>query len=287
MASVSSNYAEVFVDGGATAAAGSSSSQAVDRVIYSDVQIGGLESASSASSTQQQQHFITASTQQQQVASSSQQQQQQEEQHIQLEQSHFTQSGASESQSATSASAAASEIQAASTSSAMQVSSGGQAASEVQLSERIVGYGYQSFAVEGSTAESQQSAVKKESKFGQFRRSFSKGKKPRLPTGQASNFASGRDVIMKGWLHKQDSGGFHLWKRRWFVLRSNELFYYKSPKDNGALGQIKLTPEHRIVPTDDNLSKRYSFKIEKAGERTYFLAADDKETLTNWMNALR
>ena len=71
-------------------------------------------------------------------------------------------------------------------------------------------------------------------------------------------------------------------------MRSNELFCYKSPKDHGALDQILLTPEHRIAPTDDNIYKRHSFKIEKAVERTcYLLAADDKEVLTNWMNALR
>jgi len=272
MASVSNNYAEVFVDGGGGSAAGST--QFSERVVYSQVQTGAIRrveedesdeeeslESRSASSMAQQSVATSAALQQQQpqeihVSAAKSSSSSHQGQHIQLQQSHFSQD----------------------------------ASSETQLADRIVGYGYQSFAIEDESAGTQQSGgggvSKKESKFGQFRRSFGKGKKKRLPTGQASNFANSRDIIMKGWLHKQDSGGFHLWKRRWFVLRANELYYYKSPKDNGALGKVVLSGQQRIVPTDDNLSKRYSFKIEQQGERTYCLAADDKETLTNWMNAV-
>ena len=229
MASVSNNYAEVFVDGSGA------STRASESVVYSQVQAGSVQQENQTSA-------VSASSSQQQYQG----------QHIQLQQSHFTPGGST----------------------------------GTQLADRIVGYGYQSYAIEDDSAASA-GVQKKESKFGQFRRSFGKGKKKRLPTGQATNFANSRDIIMKGWLYKQDSGGFHLWKRRWFVLRANELFYYKSPKDNGALGKVLLSGQQRIVPTDDNLSKRYSFKIEQQGQRTYCLAADDKETLTNWMNAVR
>ncbi|XP_061420740.1 pleckstrin homology domain-containing family A member 7-like isoform X4 [Lethenteron reissneri] len=34
-------------------------------------------------------------------------------------------------------------------------------------------------------------------------------------------------VMIRGWLHKQDSTGMRLWKRRWFVLADFCLFYYK------------------------------------------------------------
>uniref|UniRef100_A0A8D1SYP1 PH domain-containing protein n=1 Tax=Sus scrofa TaxID=9823 RepID=A0A8D1SYP1_PIG len=34
-------------------------------------------------------------------------------------------------------------------------------------------------------------------------------------------------VVVRGWLHKQDSSGMRLWKRRWFVLADYCLFYYK------------------------------------------------------------
>lgn len=34
-------------------------------------------------------------------------------------------------------------------------------------------------------------------------------------------------VTMQGWLHKQGSDGFMLWKKRWFVLSEYCLFYYK------------------------------------------------------------
>ena len=267
MASVSANYAEVFVDGGS--AASSSQQSSSGSVTYSQVRSGGavaerrLRTGDSESTDSD---VTTISMQPPSARPLHQQQQplQSQGQHIQLQQSHFTQGGGGGGDTTTTITTTTTN--------------------ETQLSDRIVGYGYQNYAIEENQ---EQQSGKKDSKFGQFRRSFGRGKKARLPTGYASNFASGRDVIMKGWLYKQDSGGFHLWKRRWFALRANELYYYKSPKDNGALGKVLLTAEHRIVPTDDNLSKRYSFKIERAGDRVYFLAADDKENLTNWMNAVR
>ena len=251
MASVGSNYAEVFVDGGSGAAA----SQSSEGVAYSDVMVGGGASTSASSSQQYQQ--ISTSSQQQQISSSSSSQQNQ----------IFGSSGQD----------------------GIAVSNAGALTPlESQLAERIVGYGYQSFAIEDDSAETESiQSGKKQSRFGQLRRSFGKGKKRRLPTGFAANFATGRDILMKGWLHKQDGGGFHLWKRRWFVLRGNELYYYKSPKDNGALGVVMLTSGQRIAPTDDNISKKYSFKITEEGAKSYILAADNKETLTNWMNAVR
>jgi hypothetical protein len=41
-------------------------------------------------------------------------------------------------------------------------------------------------------------------------------------------------VTLQGWLHKQGSEGFMLWKRRWFVLSEYCLFYYKGSYETHA-----------------------------------------------------
>ena len=167
MASVSSNYAEVFVDGGSGAAASRSS----EGVVYSDVMVRGGEgvvveegASTSASSSQQYQQVSTSSQHTKISSSSSQQQQQQQQQQITI-------------------------------SNANNINT-----LESQLAERIVGYGYQSFDIEDVSVEngSAEAGNKKESRFGQLRRSFGKGKRKRLPTGFAANFASTSDILMKG-----------------------------------------------------------------------------------------
>ncbi|XP_010709393.1 pleckstrin homology domain-containing family A member 7 [Meleagris gallopavo] len=54
-------------------------------------------------------------------------------------------------------------------------------------------------------------------------------------------------VIVRGWLHKQDSSGMRLWKRRWFVLADYCLFYYKDSREESVLGSIPL-PSYVISP---------------------------------------
>jgi len=43
----------------------------------------------------------------------------------------------------------------------------------------------------------------------------------------------------KGWLTKQ-GGRIKTWKRRWFILSDNCLYYFKSPKDSEPCGIIPL-----------------------------------------------
>ncbi|XP_021268128.1 pleckstrin homology domain-containing family A member 7-like isoform X2 [Numida meleagris] len=54
---------------------------------------------------------------------------------------------------------------------------------------------------------------------------------PRVHTFGKGEQAMRRDPrippTMRGWLHKQDSSGLRLWKRRWFVLVDLCLYYYR------------------------------------------------------------
>nr|XP_018897235.1 PREDICTED: uncharacterized protein LOC109030629 isoform X1 [Bemisia tabaci] len=78
-----------------------------------------------------------------------------------------------------------------------------------------------------------------------------------------------------------------LWKKRWFVLSEYCLFYYKGEEEEKVLGSI-LLPSYKISPcsAEDRVFKKFSFKAEHANMRTYYFAADSRELMIQWMNAL-
>ncbi|NXQ13675.1 PKHA7 protein, partial [Peucedramus taeniatus] len=114
-------------------------------------------------------------------------------------------------------------------------------------------------------------------------------------------------VIVRGWLHKQDSSGMRLWKRRWFVLADFCLFYYKDSREESVLGSIPL-PSYVISPVgpEDRISRKFSFKAvhtgmrayiynknsvigsqaEHTGMRTYYFSADTQEDMNAWIRAM-
>ncbi|XP_017177674.1 pleckstrin homology domain-containing family A member 7 isoform X1 [Mus musculus] len=113
-------------------------------------------------------------------------------------------------------------------------------------------------------------------------------------------------VVVRGWLHKQDSSGMRLWKRRWFVLADYCLFYYKDSREEAVLGSIPL-PSYVISPVapEDRISRKYSFKavhtgmraliystttagsqMEHSGMRTYYFSADTLEDMNAWVRAM-
>uniref|UniRef100_A0A8D9AHW7 Pleckstrin homology domain-containing family A member 7 n=1 Tax=Cacopsylla melanoneura TaxID=428564 RepID=A0A8D9AHW7_9HEMI len=94
-------------------------------------------------------------------------------------------------------------------------------------------------------------------------------------------------VTIQGWLHKQGSEGLMLWKKRWFVLSDYILFYYKGFEEEKLLGSI-LLPSYKISPcsSDDKVFRKFSFKAEHTNMRTYYFAAETRESMIQWMNAL-
>ncbi|XP_008065513.1 pleckstrin homology domain-containing family A member 7 isoform X2 [Carlito syrichta] len=113
-------------------------------------------------------------------------------------------------------------------------------------------------------------------------------------------------VVVRGWLHKQDSSGMRLWKRRWFVLADYCLFYYKDSREEAVLGSIPL-PSYVISPVapEDRISRKHSFKAvhtgmraliynsttlgsqaEHSGMRTYYFSADTQEDMNAWVRAM-
>ena len=79
-----------------------------------------------------------------------------------------------------------------------------------------------------------------------------------------------------------------LWKKRWFVLSEFCLFYYKSPDEERVSGSI-LLPSYKISPTnskEDGISRKFAFKAEHKNMRTYYFAAETKDSMIQWMNAM-
>ena len=94
-------------------------------------------------------------------------------------------------------------------------------------------------------------------------------------------------VTLQGWLYKQGHEGLMLWKKRWFVLSEFVLYYYKSPEEERTSGSI-LLPSYKVSPVskDDGISRKFAFKAEHKNMRTYYFAADSKDTMIQWMNAM-
>ncbi|XP_077374439.1 pleckstrin homology domain-containing family A member 7 isoform X3 [Festucalex cinctus] len=94
-------------------------------------------------------------------------------------------------------------------------------------------------------------------------------------------------VVVRGWLYKQDSSGMRLWKRKWFVLSDFCLFYYKDSREETVLGSIPL-PSYLIAPVapEDHVNRKYAFKAEHCGMRTYFFSADTQEDMNGWIRAM-
>nr|CAB3264938.1 pleckstrin homology domain-containing family A member 7-like [Phallusia mammillata] len=97
-------------------------------------------------------------------------------------------------------------------------------------------------------------------------------------------------VTKSGWLYKQDSsgmGGMKIWRKRWFVLSDFCLFYYKDSKEEEVLGSIVL-PSYDIstATPSDKINRKYTFKIEHQGMRTYYISAESYKDMAEWVSLL-
>ncbi|XP_060916726.1 rho GTPase-activating protein 24 isoform X1 [Labrus mixtus] len=102
-------------------------------------------------------------------------------------------------------------------------------------------------------------------------------------------------VIRCGWLRKQ--GGFvKTWHSRWFVLRGEQLVYYKDEEETKALGAI-LLPGNKVSehPTSGDDSGKFLFEVIPGGDRermtanheTYLLMASTQNDMEDWVKTIR
>ncbi|XP_061447180.1 pleckstrin homology domain-containing family A member 4 isoform X3 [Rhineura floridana] len=94
-------------------------------------------------------------------------------------------------------------------------------------------------------------------------------------------------VLMRGWLYKQDSSGLKFWKRRWFVLSNYCLFYYRDSREEMVLGSILLPSyEIRTAFFNEKKNRRFVFKAEHPGMRTYYFSAETQLDMNSWIRAM-
>ncbi|KAH3884543.1 hypothetical protein DPMN_008526, partial [Dreissena polymorpha] len=94
-------------------------------------------------------------------------------------------------------------------------------------------------------------------------------------------------VILRGWLHKQDSGGLKLWKKKWCVLADFGLFFYKDEMEGNCIGSI-LLPSYSISPCKPHdANKKFAFKAEHENMKTFYFAAENQPEMDKWVEALR
>ncbi|KAK2821049.1 hypothetical protein Q5P01_024008 [Channa striata] len=114
------------------------------------------------------------------------------------------------------------------------------------------------------------------------------------------------EVIKQGWLYKQASSGVKQWNKRWFVLTDRCLFYYKAPvllsystlflsprdlgvyeKEDTVLGSLPLLSFRigRVEPSD-SITRKFAFKAEHAGIRTYYFSTDSHGEQEDWITAM-
>ncbi|GAA5805670.1 hypothetical protein EDC94DRAFT_549804 [Helicostylum pulchrum] len=89
---------------------------------------------------------------------------------------------------------------------------------------------------------------------------------------------------MEGWLYKQGDK-YKTWNKRWFVLKTNNLFYFKSPKAVRMKGIINLKG-YRIEVDESIHPGKYCFKVQHERERTFYFYTDFEKSMKEWLKAL-
>ncbi|OZJ04394.1 hypothetical protein BZG36_02411 [Bifiguratus adelaidae] len=75
------------------------------------------------------------------------------------------------------------------------------------------------------------------------------------------------------------------WKKRWFVLRSTRLAYYKDSKEYELLHNIEIEDIHSVGEVLGLKDKKYVFSIVTP-RRTYYIQAEDRQDMEEWISAM-
>jgi len=100
-----------------------------------------------------------------------------------------------------------------------------------------------------------------------------------------------RNLSKSGWLTKQ-GGGIKTWKKRYFVLKNNELYYYGDPSDAEAKGKIEVfgiqVRQLTSKEARDETGDKFKYVIEVLHpDRTWILASDTQQDCMEWNIVIR
>jgi PH domain len=103
-------------------------------------------------------------------------------------------------------------------------------------------------------------------------------------TGEHGQEILSETTVKSGYLYKRGEKRKN-WKKRWFVLRSAKLYYYKNEKEYQLLRFIDMTEVHTIAAVE--LKKvEYCFGISTS-KRQYYVRATSAKEMQSWVDALR
>jgi len=89
-----------------------------------------------------------------------------------------------------------------------------------------------------------------------------------------------------GYLTKE-GGRIKSWKKRWFVLKNN-VIYYSKKQNSGELGIIRLAgvSASQVVLSTRRKNKKFCFEVQTPA-RTYFLVPENENDMNSWMECIK
>uniref|UniRef100_A0A8C0HDN9 Rho GTPase-activating protein 24 n=1 Tax=Chelonoidis abingdonii TaxID=106734 RepID=A0A8C0HDN9_CHEAB len=112
------------------------------------------------------------------------------------------------------------------------------------------------------------------------------GEQTGLPSRPSSPSLQDR-VLKSGWLKKQRSI-MKNWQQRWFVLRGDQLFYYKDEEETKPQGFIPLQGNQvsELTPQPEEPGK-HLFEIMPVNHEAFLLMANSQNEMEDWVKAIR
>ena len=96
------------------------------------------------------------------------------------------------------------------------------------------------------------------------------------------------DPERTGWLMKQGEY-IKTWRRRWFVLKSGKLFWFKENhvlRSSKPRGIIPVASCLSVKGAEDTINKQFSFELTAHGRETMYFIADSEKEKEDWINAV-
>eukprot|EP00941_MAST-03F_sp_MAST-3F-sp1_P004024 g4024.t1 len=92
-----------------------------------------------------------------------------------------------------------------------------------------------------------------------------------------------RDADFSGWLTKR-SMWLKEWRRRYFFLKGNQLYFAKGPTDQPH-GKVDLHDCLTVKSAEEKTNKRHCFEVATP-ESTYYMFAETEKEKDDWIGAI-
>ena len=91
-----------------------------------------------------------------------------------------------------------------------------------------------------------------------------------------------------GYLQQQEGRLMKSWRKRWYVLNGNCLYYFESPTDQKPKGMIEMGSDCIVQSADEYVGGDvlYTLGLFHPGGKIFFLQAESAADRTNWIEAL-